>query len=401
MPVYAYRAMDLDAGSVAGTVVADTPRQARDSLRERGLTVTQVAAADEAKATAVGRLHRKRRGQVEVATFIRELATLLGAGIPLLTALQTLERQHRGRFRTAVQQLADQVASGTGLAEAMGRQPDIFDELCVSITQVGQNTGSLDSALHRLADFREKSERLRSRLVSALIYPAIVCVIGVAVSVFLMTFVVPNLLRTLTESGRELPVITRAVKAASDLLLGWWWAVLAGVIAIAVAVRLLLRTKTGRRVADRLILHLPLVGGLARKENTSRIAVVMAALLRSGVQFTEAIRITRDTVRNRVFRDALMDYQAAVAAGRDVAGPLAASGVFSPMVVQMLAVGQQAGRLEQMLEQVAEAYDRQVATATGRLTAALEPLLIVLLAVLVGFIALATILPILEISNVQ
>jgi len=300
-----------------------------------------------------------------------------------------------------VQQLADQVASGTGLAESMGRQPDIFDELCVSITQVGQSTGSLDVALHRLADFREKSERLRSRLVSALIYPAIVCVIGVAVSVFLMTFVVPNLLRTLTESGRELPMITRAVKAASDLLLGWWWVLLAGVMGIVVAVRLVLRTTTGRRLADRLILHLPLLGGLARKENTSRIAVVMAALLRSGVQFTDAIRITRDTVGNRVFRDALMDYETAVAAGRDVAGPLAASGVFSPMVVQMLAVGQQAGQLEQMLEQVAGAYDRQVATATGRLTAALEPLLIVLLAVLVGFIALATILPILEISNVQ
>ncbi len=400
MPVFAYKAVDMDASAVAGTIVADTPRQARDVLRERGLTITLVAPASETEGKAAGRWRRKRRGRREVVAFVRELATLLGAGIPLLAALQTLTRQYGRHFRPVVQELADQVASGVDLAEAMGRQSEYFDEMCVSIVQVGQNTGALESALNRLADFREKAVRLRSRITTALVYPAVVCVIGLAVSVFLMTFVVPNLLGTLIEAGKELPTITRIVKGLSDFLLHWWWLLLAGLGGLIVGVQILLRTGSGRLAADRAILRLPLVGDLVRKENTSRMAVMMAALLRSGLQFTEAIRITRDTVGNRVFKRALDDYETAVTAGRDVAGPLEHSGVFSPMVVHMLAVGQEAGQLEQMLEQLAAAYDQQIDTATTRLTAVLEPLLIVLLAVLVGFIAFATILPILEVSNV-
>jgi len=178
------------------------------------------------------------------------------------------------------------------------------------------------------------------------------------------------------------------------------WTLLLGLAVAGAALRWIVSTDRGRLVLDRLTLRLPVVGDLVRKENTSRMAVVLAALLRSGLPFVEAVRITRGTLRNRIFRNAMTDYEIAVTAGRDVAVPLAASGVFSPMVVQMLAVGQEAGQLEDMLQQLADAYDVQVATATQRLTAVLEPLLIVLLAVMVGAIALATILPILEASNV-
>jgi type II secretory pathway component PulF len=379
--------------------MADTPRQARDTLRDRGFTVLHVRAPTERR----GRLLRGRAGrraQGEVVALVRELATLLAAGIALLPALRTLARQHGRQFRAVIQNLADQVAAGVGLAEAMGRQPLYFDPLCVSIVRVGESTGSLDVALKRLADFREKSHRLRSRVTTALLYPAIVCALGLAVSVFLMTYVVPNLLASLVQAGKDLPAITRVVKAGSDLLLNWWWAILAALAAVVVAIRALLRTERGQLAADRLVLRVPVLGELVRKENTSRIAVVLSALLRSGLQFVDAIRITRSTIRNRVFRRAMDDYEAAVTAGSDVAEPLAASGVFSPMVVQMLAVGQHSGQLEEMLDQLADAYDQQVATAAARLTAVLEPALIVCLAVLVGFIAFATILPILEVSNV-
>ena len=190
------------------------------------------------------------------------------------------------------------------------------------------------------------------------------------------------------------------MKAASDFLLAWWWALLAGAGSGALGVRALLQHERVRFLTDRLLLRLPLLGALIRKENVSRLAVVLAALLRSGLQFVEALQITRRTIRNRVFRSALDDYETAVTAGRDVAGPLEESGVFGPMVVQMLAVGQQAGNLEDMLEQLAVAYDQQVDTAAQRLTALLEPFLIVLLAVFVGIIAMAMLLPILEASNV-
>jgi type II secretory pathway component PulF len=287
-----------------------------------------------------------------------------------------------------------------GLAEAMEQQGAYFDELCVSIVRVGESTGSLESALKRLAGFREKGRRLRSRITTALLYPAVVGVIGLSVAVFLMVKVVPDLLATLTQAGKELPAVTMAVKATSDFIRNWWWALAVGLAAAGAGLKAALRTERGREIFSRFVLRVPVLGELVRKENTSRMAVMMSALLQSGLQFVEAVRITRQTIPNRVFRSALADYEEAVTAGRDVAGPLEASGVFPPMVVQMLAVGQQAGQLEEMLDQLAEAYDQQVAMATQRLTAVLEPLLIVVLALLVGFIAFATILPILEVSNV-
>jgi general secretion pathway protein F len=399
MAIFAYRAANSQSVAVNGTIAADTPRQARDLLRERGLTITEVALSEERRR---GRRRQRpaRRTQAEMVSFVRELATLLAAGIPLLSALGTLAAQHSRRFRAAIQHLGERIAAGERLADAMGRQPACFDELTVSIVRVGESTGSLETALRRLADFKEKSLRLRNRVAAALTYPAFVCVMGLGVALFLMTYVVPRLLDTLHEAGRPLPGVTVAVKAMSDFLVTRWWALLGGLVAVGFVLKALLGTESGRRLAERLVLRLPVLGELVRKETTSHIAIVLAALLRSGLQFVDAVRITRETLRSRLFRRALEDYEAAVTAGSDVAAPLAASGVFSPMVVQMLAVGQEAGQLEEMLEQVAETYDQEVATATTRLTALLEPLLIVVLAVLVGFIALATILPILEASNV-
>jgi type II secretory pathway component PulF len=398
MAVFEYKAIDLDSSATGGTIVADSPSQARELLRAGGLTVTRVLPLRQKRLLLPGR--KSPRSQREVLAFVRELATLLRAGIPLLSALDTLSQQRGRHFGAMVQDLADKVTAGVNLGDAMSAHKEYFDDLCVSIVAVGENTGSLDAALQRLADYKEKSAGLSNRLTTALIYPAIVLALGLAVAVFLMSYVVPNLLTALNQAGRELPAVTRAVKSISDLLRGWWWLLLIAAAAVAVGVRALLATDRGRLASDRLILRLPLIGPLARKENTSRLAVMLAALLRSGLPFVEALQIARGTTRNRVFRSALSDYQEAVIAGADVAAPLEKSGVFAPMVVQMLAVGQKSGQLEEMLEQLAQAYDQQVATATSRLTAVAEPLLIVLMAILVGFIAFATILPILELSNV-
>jgi len=399
MAVYEYRALDVDRSAVSGTIVADSPRQARDLLREKGLTVAETRCVRR-RSGAVLAARRRRSAEGQVVALIRELATLLATGIPLHSALNVLARQHGGRMRAVIQHLIDRVAAGSSLAEAMADRPECFDELSVSIVGVGESTGDLDDALARLADFKERTRQLRSRVVTALLYPAVVCVIGLAVCVFLMTHVVPNLLDTLVQAGRELPLATRVVKAASDFLIGWWWALLAAAGALAVGVKLLARSEAGALAADRLVLRIPVIGDLIRRECTSRMAVVMAGLLESGLQFVEAVRITRSTMRNSVFRNAMADYERAVSAGSDVAAPLERSGVFSPMVVEILAVGQQSGRLEEMLRRLGKDCEQQVATATARATALLEPLLIVVLAVFVGFIALATILPILEVSDV-
>lgn len=400
MPVFEYIATESGGLPATGTLIADTPRQARDLLRDRGLKIAKVFPAATTEGPSWVSRQRGLRSQYEVVKFVRELTTLLQAGIALLPALHTLARQHHRNFRTVIQELADQVSGGSALADAMASQAIYFDEMCVSIVRVGENTGVLESALKRLADFKEKAHQIRSRVTTALIYPAVVLVIGLAVSVFLMTYVVPNLLNTLTQAGKELPAVTRMVKGMSDVLVGWWWLIILVAVGLVAGTSLVLRTPRGRWGFDWLSLHLPLIGELVRMENTSRMAVVLGSLLRSGLPFVEAVRITRRTVPNRLFQRALEAYEVAVSAGRDVAGPLAASGVFNPMVVEIVSVGQQSGQLEDMLGQLAESYDREVAVATQRLTAALEPLLIVLLAVLVGFIAFATILPILEASNV-
>jgi general secretion pathway protein F len=399
MAVFEYSAVDVDSAAVAGTVIADSPLAARDILRDRGLTITDVRPAREERKSSLFFRRRGGGARPEVVSFVRELATLLRAGITLLAALHTLADQYRGRFRAVIQRLADQVSAGVSLADAMANQPLYFDELCVSIVRVGDSTGSLETALSRLAEFKEKSHRLRGRLVTALIYPAVVSSVGLLVCVFLMTFVVPNLLGTLAQAKKDLPAVTRFVKGTSDILLDRWWAILAAFGAAAILLRLLLSTERGKFLADKAILAVPMIGDLVRKENTSRIAVILAALLRGGLQFVEAVGITRGVIRNRVFRSALDDYEKAVAAGKDVSGPLKAGGVFPPMVVQMLAVGQQSGELEAMLEELSIAYDHQIATAATRLTAVLEPILIMVLASMVGFIAFATIMPILEISN--
>ena len=401
MAVFTYRATTAAADPVTGTLVADTPRQAREQLHGRGLTVRSVtpraARADAPSAWRAG--WGRRRLSARSVGFIRDLATLLAVGVPLADAIGTLGEQTAGPFRSVLLQLQDRVASGASLATALAEQPGAFDPLDVALADVGEAAGHLDAVLDRLAEFKEARSAARNRVGTALIYPAIVFVVAVGVSVLLMTFVVPKLLAPLVESGQPIPPVTRVVKAASDALVAYWWAGLAGVAAVAVAAGYALSTPAGRSARDRLVLSVPLLGDAARKQAIARLALVLAVLLRSGIVFVRAVEIAARTTPNGVLRDALGRLAAAVTTGTDVAEAVRGSGAFPPMVVQMFAVGQQSGRLEDMLDRLAADYDRQVRTLTSRLTAVLEPALILLLVALVGTIALATLLPMLEAAD--
>jgi general secretion pathway protein F len=281
----------------------------------------------------------------------------------------------------------------------MRERPDVFDELCVSITEVGESTGTLDAALACVAEFKERSLALRNKLATVLLYPSVVFAMAIGVSVLLMTVVVPNLLAALVESGRPLPLPTRVVKFGSDAIIGWWWALLAALAAFAVGVRLLLARPRVRAAWHRWQLRIPLAGELLRKQAIVRLAVVLSTLLRSGVVFLRALEITRRATPHLVFNDALRRCEEAVSAGRDIGAALEETRAFPPVVIRVVSVGQQSGRLEEMLDRLAADYDRQVATAAQRLTALLEPALILVLVVVVGFVVLATILPMLEAAN--
>lgn len=403
MAVYAYSATGADGQQVApirGTITADSPRQARDQLRARGLTIREVVEQKPVQPQSILQQYRMSRQKGNVTGLLQEMATLLTAGIPLLEALDTISRQHGGSFQKCILMLREQVASGNGLAEAMASQPILFDELCRNIVEVGENAGTLDVALARLVEFRRKTAGLKNRVTTALLYPCIVLTMGLGVSLFLMTYVVPNLLGVLLDSGKELPFATVVIKGMSDFLRAWWWALLGGGVVTAGGIAAILRTEPGRERWHRLQLRIPLLGDLIRKQAIARMSMVMATLLRSDVMFVRAVRIAQRTVNNLVLRNALVECENAVYAGRDIAAALEHTRAFPPLVIQVFAVGQASGRLEEMLENLAADYDTQVDIASGRFTALLEPILMVLLAISVGFIAFATILPILEAGDV-
>ncbi|MFP4145639.1 MAG: type II secretion system F family protein [Phycisphaeraceae bacterium] len=405
MAVFSYKAAGEGGGVRAGTISADTARQARDRLRERGLRVRDIA---EVRAGAAGgqspvaRAVAAMRGRPEgklVAAY-RQLSTLLEAGIPLLDALDALSRQSRGDFRQRLLLLQQRVAGGGGLAEAMRQQPDLFDRLSVSMVEVGERSGTLGSVLEQLASFKQRAHMLKGKLATAMIYPAIVVIVGVFVSVLLMTFIVPQLLDALVEAGQRLPLPTRVVKGLSDLILNYWWAMLTIAAAGGAGGWLIMRRPGARRLWHRVQLRLPLVGDLVARQAIVRFAVTLAVLTRSGVEFVQALAIVRQSMTNQVVRDALKRCEEAVAAGRDIAPSLESTGVFPPTVVQIVDVGQASGRLDAMLDRLAADYDQQVQTATQRLLAVFEPAIILALAGGVLFVVLSILLPYLEAGNV-
>jgi general secretion pathway protein F len=405
VPVYSYIALEDDRSPRNGTIVADTPRLARDALRARGLRVRRVVSqagrgSSDSNARGVDGWRTSRRHAPRTLSFIRELSTLLAVGTPMLEAIDIIAKQHDGRFHATLLMLRDRIASGAGLADAMRDHPDVFDEFCVNITEVGESSGNLENVLERLADFRERAQALKDRVTAALIYPCIVLVMALAVSIFLMTLVVPKLLAGLIEARRQIPLVTRIVKACSDFLVNDWWLILAIAVAVFLAITAVLRSRAGRLRWHRLQLRIPIVGEMIRKQAMLRVAIVISTLMRSGIVFVRALQIAQRATSQLVIRNALSRCEAAVNGGREISQALADTGAFPPLVVQIFAVGQQSGRLEEMLERLAADYDRQLTAMSQRLTAVLEPILILFLVILVGFIAFATVLPMLEAANV-
>jgi type II secretory pathway component PulF len=431
MAVFSYQAYTANtsgpaSGVLNGTIAADSPRHARELLRDRQLDVIAVEPIRQGLGLGwlkqiglrPGASSATRRYEARLITFVRELSTLLAVGTPMLQALDTalLSRTHStqsgsrermwlrwrraGGFDTLLMQVRDRVAAGASLSEAMGDHPSVFDPLTVRLVEVGERSGNLDAVLDKLASFKERSVTFRGRLTNAMIYPAIVLTMAVLVTLLLMTFVVPNILQPLIQSGRPLPTVTLVVKGISDAVISWWWLMGLGSLLFIVLLTLLLRSEHGQSIWHRWQLKLPGIGPVVRKQETVRVATVVHTLIGSGVAFLPAIEVAQRTVRNRVFREALGACHEAVSTGRDIAEALRQTGAFPPTVVQVFALGQQSGRMEHMLQRLADDYDKQVQQAAQRLTTLLEPAMILVLAVLIGFIAFATILPVLEAGHV-
>lgn len=396
MPMFEYIAEQSDGVTQRGTMTAETGRHVRDLLRSRGLHVRQItghevtARRDHSAVVPLPffRLPWLQR-RTTVAQAIRELSTLLSAGISLVDAVDTLLKQHRGRMNLSLQKLREQLVQGRSMTDAMQQQPDIFDPLCLSMVHVGENSGNLEHVLSILADFSERSLRLQNRLLNAMLYPMIVMVASLGVTVFLMTAVVPQLLDSLVQTGKTLPWPTMVLKTTSDVMLqyGWIFALIGS--GIVIGLLLAVRTVRGRWARDRFLLRLPVFGTLALRQAISRISFVISTLLKSGVVLVRAMEIAAGTCHNVVIQQALNDVRNSISTGRDAGQALESTSVFPPLVVQIFAVGQQSGELDRMLERLAEDYDRQVETVANRLTTLLEPVIILMLTTAVGFIMLA------------
>lgn len=326
---------------------------------------------------------------------------MLHAGIPLLEAIDTIAQQSKGAFQTAMLSIRDRVAAGSSLAESLSSRPDLFDAASVHMVEVGENAGTLDTVLDQLAEFKRKQIGFRDSVTTALVYPAFLICFGTVAALFLMTSVLPPLLENLRETVDVLPWPTRVAQAISQLLLSYGWVMLIGFVVVVIAGSIFFRTDRGKERWHRALLRLPIIGPMVMKQGVSRIAMIIGTLSRSGVELTRAVELAEKSTTNRVFRKALHQAGERISAGEEVADALQQSHAFPPLAVRVFSVGQESGKLDEMLFRLADDYDAQVATASSRFTSLLEPILILVLAVMVGFLLLATILPILEAGNVM
>lgn len=325
---------------------------------------------------------------------------LLNAGIPLAEALETSRRQSHGTLELVLRQVQDAVRNGMAFPDALNQHPALCDPVAAAIIRVGDQSGAMPASLMELADHLGRKRAAANRLTTALIYPAILCAVGVAVIIFLMSYVVPQLVDVLASAGRTLPWPTRVLKATSDFLVsnGVYLAI-GGAILIAMLAGLR-RTPKGRLWFERLELRLPLWGELVRKSQVARIATLLATMLRVDVRFTEALRIVRQSLPHALYAAELASLEKRLEAGAEIAAPLRESKLIPPLVAHLLAVGQESGELPQMLAQIRDHYEREVQQMQARFIAALEPALILALAAVIGFVVFATLLPILETTKV-
>jgi len=398
MPAFEYQALDAFGKTQRGVLQADTPRAARGSLRERGLNPLQISAVREGASSASGGFSRGL-GSAQLALFARQLATLVGSGLPIDESLAALAEGSEGRMRALVVALRARVMEGSGLASALAEHPQAFPALFRTSIAAGESAGKLDQVLRRLADYAESRDALRSRVLLALTYPILLSLVALAVVCGLMIYVVPQITGVFAQFGQTLPLATRILIGVSDgLREHGGWLLLALVVLISAAV-LALRQPSLRERWQLGLLRLPLIGPLLRAADTSRFARTLALLSASAVPLLEAISISAQVVQLAPLKRALAQVAVRVREGRGFARSLAETQQFPPIAVRLIQSGETSGRLDEMLAEAADHQERGLDAALGVTMAALGPVVILLIGGMVLFIVLAILLPIFDINS--
>jgi type IV pilus assembly protein PilC len=426
MPRYTYIALDSRGQESTGLVEAPTTNEAVGELRRAGYFPTHiyeegaVAAAARPKKTARQRKGKEPRSERKAGgmnivlfqrktvkpkvlmIFTRQLATLIDAGLPLLRGLNVLSKQERDAvLKTTIDKLADSVQGGSTFSEGLAQHPRIFNDLYVNMVKAGELGGVLEVVLTRLAEFQEKAQRIKNKVVAAMVYPLIVLVLAAGIMTFLLVFIVPRFEAIFHDmlGDKPLPAITVFVIGVSSFVQNHW-AILVGVlVALALGYKVLARTRRGQNFLDRARLRAPLFGDLIRKTAISRFSRTLGTLVTSGVPILQALTITRETAGNSVIARAICQVHDSVKEGESIVLPLETSGAFPPMVISMIDVGEETGQLPEMLLKIAEVYDDEVDNSVAALTSLLEPIMIVFLALVVGTIVIALFMPLISIIS--
>jgi type IV pilus assembly protein PilC len=397
MPTFAYSARPATGGDIqSGEVELANKDDVLAYLHRQKMIPVSVREKSKSLNLSFGTGVKTR----DVVIFTRQFATMINSGLPLVQSLDILAEQTENQFlRKTIQEVLYDVESGHTLADAMSRHPKIFTELYVNMVAAGEAGGILDTILLRLATFLEKNDALLRKIKGAMIYPAVILSVAASAIVILLIFVIPTFQNMFASAGVPLPLPTRIVIEMSSILKGYWWAVGGALVGIVIAIRAFYKTDNGRLVIDKMLLGMPILGDLQRKSAVSRFTRTLGTLVSSGVSILEGLEITAKTSGNRVIHDAVMGSRASIAGGETIAGPLKESGVFPPMVVQMINVGEQTGGLDDMLSKIADFYDEEVDAAVEALLSAMEPIMIVVLGVVVGGMIVAMYLPIFDMIN--
>jgi type IV pilus assembly protein PilC len=423
MPNFAYTALDARGQEVNDTLEAPDEQQAIQALRQAGYYPTSVMEAGKAAKAAKAKgakapkaskqaggkkelnisipfLERKTIKPKTLMIFTRQLATLIDAGLPLLRGLTVLGKQEPDVvLRKVIHKLADTVQGGSTFSDALTQHPKIFNKLYVNMVKAGELGGVMELVLIRLADFQEKAQKLKNKVVSAMYYPIIVLVIAIVIMAFLLVYIVPKFEQIFQDmlSGKPLPGLTQFVINTSKFVQEQWCLIIAAGVVVVVGYNLLVRVPKGLAFVDAVKLRVPLFGDLIKKGAISRFSRTLGTLVTSGVPILQALNITRETAGNVVLAGAIQNVHDSVKEGESIVQPLEKSGVFPPMVVSMIDVGEETGQLPEMLLKVADVYDDEVDNTVAGLTSLLEPIMIVMLAVIVGTIVIALFLPLISI----
>jgi type IV pilus assembly protein PilC len=394
MPVFEYKGKTVTGSLVEGELKAKDRAELERVLRRNKVLVDKISRKPSQINIKFGSGIKK----VHISRFTRQFATMIGAGLPMVQCLDILSKQMDSpEFRRIITEIKDSVSSGSTLSEAMKKHKKAFDDLYVNMVEAGEMGGALDTILVRLAGYREKADSLARKIRGAMVYPAVVSVVAIGATVAMLTFIVPIFAKMFAGLGAELPGPTQFVLNVSHVLQRFYPVILGAVIAGVVGLRMILKNDKGRLYFDKFMLKTPVFGDLIRKASVARFTRTLGTLIQSGVTILDALEITAKTAGNKVLQVAIKKSVVSIAEGDTITSPLKESGVFPPMVIQMISVGEKTGGLDEMLAKIADFYDEEVDAAVSALTGLIEPVVIVVMGAVIGGILIAMYLPMFDI----